>query len=244
LGNPLKVKRKLYKIKSKIAKKLKVLIGDILKRNRGYNKRVFTEIYEKDLFNARINNENNVSRSGSGSDLEQTREIIAQLPALLKEYDIKSILDVPCGDFYWMRYIDLTGIDYTGGDIVSQIVLQNNKTYGAQNIRFKEIDVVNDQLPKVDLVICRDLLVHLKNDQVNAALANIRKSGSKYLLTTSFKNTTENIENQIIGFWRPINLELPPFNMTGPIDQIFENCTEADGKYNDKHLLLYKLNDA
>lgn len=217
-------------------------VNNILKKNRTYNKYVFTKIYEKDLFNSRSGNENAVSKSGSGSDLEQTREIIRLLPQLLQRYEIRSILDVPCGDFYWMQHVDLSGINYLGADIVSKIIAKNNGAYASDNIRFRELDVVNEALPKVDLVICRDLLVHLKNHQIKAALANIKKSGSKYLLTTSFKNTTHNADNDNIGFWRPINITLEPFNMTAPIDEIFENCTEANGRYNDKYLLLFRIN--
>jgi 2-polyprenyl-3-methyl-5-hydroxy-6-metoxy-1,4-benzoquinol methylase len=234
--------QQLYKIKNTIKKKLRHFVNSLLMGNRKFNKHVFTDIYDKDLFNSRSGNDNNVSKSGSGSDLEQTKEIIAKLPSLLKKYDIKSILDVPCGDFYWIRHIDLSGIDYTGADIVTKIIENNNKAYASENIRFQEIDVVNDAVPKVDLVICRDLLVHLKNDQIRKAIKNIRKSGAKYLLTTSFKNTTVNADNNTIGFWRPINLFLPPFSLTDPVDEIFENCTEANGKYNDKYLLLYQIN--
>ena len=236
------MRRKLYKIKTSIKKKLRLLKNNLLKGSRKFNQQVFTEIYEKDLFNSRSQNDNSVSKSGSGSDLEQTREIIRQLPRLLEKYNIKSILDAPCGDFYWMRHVDLSNIDYTGGDIVSGLVARNNSQFASENMRFQELDVVNDQLPKVDLIICRDLLVHLKNDQIRRALKNMRQSGSKFLLTTSFKNTKTNVDNGTIGYWRTINLTLPPFNMTDPIDEIYEDCTEGEGKYNDKYLLLYQLN--
>lgn len=37
---------------------------------------------------------------------------------MLKKYSIKSILDIPCGDFSWMKKIELDGIEYIGADIV------------------------------------------------------------------------------------------------------------------------------
>lgn len=231
----------LYKIKQKIKKEAQLIINNLLRKNKAYNKYVFTKIYKGDLFNSRSGNENPVSKSGSGSDLEQTREIINMLPNIFQKYEIKSVLDVPCGDFYWMQYVDLKGIQYTGGDIVSEIIDQNNQKYANETIQFREIDIINEDLPQVDLILCRDLLVHLKNSQITDALKNIKRSGSKYLLTTSFKNTTQNIDNGNIGFWRPINIELPPFNLSHPIDEIFENCTEANGRYNDKYLLLFKI---
>jgi 2-polyprenyl-3-methyl-5-hydroxy-6-metoxy-1,4-benzoquinol methylase len=233
----------MKKLKLLVKKKLRLFLNNLFKNNHTFNKHVFTKIYKNDLFNARSGNENNVSKSGSGSDIEQTQEIIKQLPILLKKYNIKSILDVPCGDFYWMSHVDLRDIHYVGADIVSEVVAANTKKFATNTITFKEVDVINDKLPKVDMIICRDLLVHLKNQQITEALKNIKKSGSKYLLTTSFKNTAQNIDNGTIGFWRTINLGLSPFNMGDPIDEIFENCTEGNGKYNDKYLLLYQINE-
>lgn len=233
----------MKKLKSSSKKWLKLVLNNMFKYNRAYNQRVFTKIYDNDLFNLRSGNDNNVSKSGSGSDWEQTKEIIKHLPILLDKYQIKSVLDVPCGDYYWMQKVNLEAIKYIGGDIVVGVIETNNLKFSSDSISFREIDIINDALPKVDLILCRDLLVHLKNQQITAALKNIKKSGAKYLLTTSFKNTTNNQDNGIIGFWRTINLELPPFLMTNPIDEIFENCTEGDGKYNDKYLMLYQIND-
>jgi len=232
----------MRKLKSSVKKRLRLLLNHLFKKSRWYNQRVFTKIYQQDLFNTRSSNDYNVSKSGSGSDLEQTKELIEKLPVLFQKYKIQSILDLPCGDFFWMQKVDLTGIQYTGGDIVADVVKSNNTKYASDSISFREIDIINDDLRKVDLILCRDLLVHLKNQQIIAALKNIKSSGSKYLLTTSFKNTTHNQDNGVIGFWRTINLELEPFNWKDPIDEIFENCTEGNGKYNDKYLLLYQIN--
>ncbi|WP_333875326.1 class I SAM-dependent methyltransferase [Flavobacterium sp.] len=232
----------MRKLKSSVKKRLRLLLNRLFTKSRWYNQRVFTKIYRHDLFNTRSSNDHNVSKSGSGSDLEQTKALIEQLPVLFQKYKIQSLLDLPCGDFFWMQKVDLTGIQYTGGDIVADVIKKNNAAFASEHIAFREIDIINDDLPKVDLILCRDLLVHLKNQQIIAALKNIKKSGSKYLLTTSFKNTTHNQDNGVIGFWRTINLELEPFNWKHPIDEIFENCTEGNGKYNDKYLLLYQIN--
>ncbi|MDI9257678.1 class I SAM-dependent methyltransferase [Flavobacterium sedimenticola] len=232
----------MRKLKSSVKKRLRLLLNRLFTKSRWYNQRVFTKIYRHDLFNTRSSNDHNVSKSGSGSDLEQTKALIEQLPVLFQKYKIQSLLDLPCGDFFWMQKVDLTGIQYIGGDIVADVIKKNNAAFASEHIAFREIDIINDDLPKVDLILCRDLLVHLKNQQIIAALKNIKKSGSKYLLTTSFKNTTHNQDNGVIGFWRTINLELEPFNWKYPIDEIFENCTEGNGKYNDKYLLLYQIN--
>ncbi len=43
---------------------------------------------------------NKHSRSGGGSDLTQTAEVRKQLPSLLSEFDVRTMLDIPCGDWH------------------------------------------------------------------------------------------------------------------------------------------------
>lgn len=182
------------------------------------------------------------SLSGSGSDLEQTRAIRARLPELLRKYGITSMLDAPCGDWYWMRHVDLSGIQYTGADIVPELVAMNREKFGDPSRTFIALDIVKDEIPAVDLVFCRDCLVHLKLKDARQALRNIANSGSKYLLTTTFTSRTANEELGLI-FFRPLNLQKPPFNLPEPIEIISEECTENDGAFSDKSLALWKIAD-
>ena len=48
------------------------------------------------------------SLSGEGSTLDQTAAIRGALPQLIREFRIQSMLDIPCGDFNWMKMLDLT----------------------------------------------------------------------------------------------------------------------------------------
>jgi len=79
-------------------------------------------------------------------------------------------------------------------------------------------------------------------DQAIKAIKNFKKSGSKYLLTTTFTGRSENVDlgNEI---WRTLNLELPPFNLPKPKRIINEKCTEFDGIFKDKSLGLWALDD-
>ena len=195
---------------------------------------VFDEIYKKNKWG------DPDSASGKGSNLLQTATLRAELPVLLKRYDIQSILDLPCGDFFWMREIDLTGIQYIGADIVESLTSDNQNKYGSDERQFKTLDLIEDPLPKVDLVFVRDCLVHLSEDKVFAALNNIKASGSTYLLTTDFPMTSENI-NIVTGQWRRINLLIKPFMLPEPADQIVENCTEDSGGFSDKRMALWRI---
>jgi hypothetical protein len=56
--------------------------------------------------------------SGAGSDLDATRAISNALPGVLDSLSVLSMLDIPCGDFLWMRHLDLASVTYTGADII------------------------------------------------------------------------------------------------------------------------------
>lgn len=167
------------------------------------------------------------SVSGNGSTLENTIELRTALPDIIRKHVITSIVDVPCGDWNWMSKVDLKGIKYTGCDIVPELVADNIRKYGQRNIAFQILDITTTIPPKADLVICRDLLFHLSEKDVHAALANIWASGCKYLLSTTFPDAV-NTDIQYGGGipWRRINLCIPPYNMS-PISSIQENSSPA-----------------
>lgn len=179
------------------------------------------------------------SVSGEGSELKATEKLRQDLKNLLSEYNIKSIFDGPCGDFNWMKEVDLNEIRYIGGDIVSDIIESNNLKYEHE---FITIDVTKDNIPEVDLIINRDCLVHFSYDNIFKFISNVKKSGSKYLLTTTFTNKSGNYDIQN-GDWRPINLFLPPFNLNKYVSIINEDCREDYPLYKDKSMVLYKIDE-
>jgi SAM-dependent methyltransferase len=184
--------------------------------------------------------EGSVSRSGAGSDLVQTTRIRAALPTLLEELGIRSMLDLACGDFYWMRQVNPGTVKYIGADIVEELIAANEQTFGGAMRQFVVKDITKSQLPKVDLIMCRDCLVHLSFNDVEKALQNINRSGAAYLLTTTFVDRETNSPIRT-GEWRPLNLERPPFSLPSPLRVINEGCTEGDGRYADKSLGLWRL---
>jgi hypothetical protein len=196
---------------------------------------IFRDIYRSNYWG------NEDSRSGAGSDLAQTAEVRLHLPRLINELGIRRMLDIPCGDWHWMREVHLD-VDYIGADIVPEIVERNQQLYGGEGRRFVVLDVVSDDLPCVDLVFARDLLVHLSFDDVRAALRNLVGSGSTYLLTTTFTGRASNPDIRT-GHWRPLNLVKPPFGFPEPLQLINEKCTEGDGSWGDKSLGLWRLSD-
>jgi SAM-dependent methyltransferase len=197
---------------------------------------IFTQIFEDNKWHGTD------SISGTGSDCVQTRIIIDELPKLFKELGIKSLLDIPCGDFHWMQKVDLGGIKYLGADIVKELINENRRRTSKENIDFIHLNLTLDPLPEVDLVLCRDCLVHLSYEHIFLALRNLSQSKSKYLLTTTFPDRSGNCDIPT-GDWRPINLEKAPFNLKRPLRIINEGCTEFDGAFKDKSLGLWRIDD-
>lgn len=216
-------------------------------RNRIYNDlahRRFRNLPLKDVF-SKIYTENHwkskKSISGTGSDLEQTREVRTILEQIVAEYSITSILDIPCGDFNWIRLVKFPiGLQYFGADIVDELVEANIKKHEMPGRVFQYADITSSRLPNVDLVFCRDCLVHLSYEAIGQAIANLKRSGSKYLLTTTFPNYTN--RDIVSGNWRPINLAAKPFTFPQPIHIFNEQCTE-DERYADKSLALWRIQE-
>ncbi|MDR3128872.1 MAG: class I SAM-dependent methyltransferase, partial [Tannerellaceae bacterium] len=97
----------------------------------------------------------------------------------------------------------------------------------------------SDTLPKVDLIFCKDCLQHLSYKNVQAALDNFKKSGSKYLLVTSYPKTLKNYDIYD-GDYHPLNLFRKPFHMTRPLLKIREK-SKVPGVEKDKTMYLFPL---
>jgi len=158
---------------------------------------------------------------GAGSMLEHTVSIRAWLPTLSRHLGIKSILDAPCGDFNWMAHTDLSGIDYIGVDFDPEHLARASETKSAgvsfapKSKRLLELDIVNDRLPRADLMLCREFLQHLPNDRVHKVLENFRDSGCEWFVATSHGNLF-NTDIAAAGMFRPLNLKEIPFSLPVP----------------------------
>lgn len=199
-------------------------------------KEVFTFIYETNHW------QGDGSVSGAGSEKSQTAVIAQALPKLMAEFNIKSLLDLPCGDFNWMHQADLPVEKYIGADIVEPLIRQNQNTYGNSSRQFFVLDLTKDTLPEADLIFCRDCLVHLSFHDIGKAFANLRSSSIRYILTTTFTGRHENKDIHT-GDWRTLNLQAAPFHLPAPLALVNEQCSEGNGAYADKSMALWLVKD-
>jgi SAM-dependent methyltransferase len=193
---------------------------------------VFTAIYHANAWG------DGESRSGPGSTVVRTEPIRQVLREIVTRWNVQSLLDVPCGDFNWMKELSLP-CRYIGIDIVEELILENRRLFAGPSREFHVGDLTRGPLPSVDLILCRDGLVHLSNAEILRALAVIKQSGSRLLLATSFDRQAN--EDILTGGWSPLALRAPPFSFPQPLELLSDGCPLAD--YADKALGLWAIAD-
>lgn len=199
-------------------------------------KRKFSNIYKAGGFSG-----DRYPLSGIGSSIEETQTIRRELPKIIEKLNAHTLLDAPCGDFFWMERVQLDGVKYFGADIVPMIIKRNSDQYANENRSFFVADIVQDDLPLVDVILSRDCFIHLSNKDTVKAIKNFKRSGSRYLLTNTYINLFKN-KNLVSGRgWRPINLNLSPFGLPEPLKLINENLFEYDGMQLEKCIGLWDL---
>lgn len=195
------------------------------------NTEIFSNIYTNKLWGGAENSEKFMSGPGSHDE----NIIIPYINLLLQIVvfnDIRSITDVGCGDFWIMRHViahlEKIGhkINYSGIDVVEDLVNYNNERFGTENIKFYCLDASekDKRLPKGDMIIIRQVLQHLNNVDVERILTKADKF--KFALITEHiyegEGVIPNLDNNRngdirLGFKSGIYLEKPPFNYSNVV---------------------------
>lgn len=150
------------------------------------------------------------------------------------------ILDLPCGDLQYMSHFlkTRTDIDYTGADIVPELIAKHRENYeGQSNIHFKHMDIVKDKLnDSYDIIICRMMLQHLVHNDVLKALYHFSSSNSTYLAASTFSDNKVNQEVILADTrFRHLNLETAPVNLSPPV------CTYKEPIHTEHYMAIWKL---
>jgi len=159
---------------------------------------------------------NNESVSGPGSTLRATYALRQFLPGIFQQYQVVDFLDAPCGDFNWMKAVDLSAVNYHGLDIVEEIIAHDRETHGSDKVRFDVADICKDPLPKADMMMCRECLFHLRYVDILEFFRNFARSEIPLLLTTS-DGVKQNADIPEPGGFRMINLRRAPFFLPEPL---------------------------
>ncbi len=182
--------------------------------------------------------------SGEGSTIKNTRNLRKSLVELIKLLNVKTIIDAPCGDMNWISRVDFKDINYFGYDIVSELIQKNREKFSNfPNYTIERKDVLVEKLPKADLILCRDLIIHFPLKEIYKLINNFILSGSKYLLISQYTiidNKTRVNREIEFGHFSFRNLTKPPFNFEKPLLLIPED--DCDRRC-EKNLALYKLDE-
>ena len=168
-------------------------------------KSVFSRIYSRDIWRGIE------TRSGAGSTMVATQTLREALPQLVHGLGITSLLDAGCGDAHWIP--DLEGVEYIGVDLVGAAIRRATAKHPDRTFLLR--DIVSDPLPRVDAILCRDVLQHLERVDVLSALENFTDSGADWLLATTFSDG-DNDSKGATGGYQEWNLCEEPFGLGAP----------------------------
>ena len=135
---------------------------------------IFNEIYKNSFWG---------NGSGHGSDLNYCKPYINYLHKFFKDFKVKTIVDLGCGDWQFSKEINFEGIQYYGIDIAENVIENNKKLYSAENIQFKLLENYKD-IPKSDLLICKDIMQHLSIDENQKIIKELFPK-FKYIISTN-----------------------------------------------------------
>ncbi len=133
----------------------------------------FERIYELRLWGQSAEGE---PLSGAGSTSEFTVGYRAFLEEFLERHEILSVVDAGSGDWEFSKLIDWGSATCLGIDISRGMIDRTQRLYGSDRVRF-ELGDLRRTLPAADLLICKDVLQHLSNDEVHAFLRENLRSG-------------------------------------------------------------------
>jgi SAM-dependent methyltransferase len=111
--------------------------------------------------------------SGPGSRAHSAWLKRRLLQSVIADHGIRSILDIGCGDMFWLGEMSMDDIAYTGVDISDVIVAKNREKF--PRFEFVQHDVATSPLGRTaDLVVCLDVLIHqLRPESFRAMLSNV-----------------------------------------------------------------------
>jgi len=209
------------------------------RKSRDMGADFFVKVYKKNLFQGKE------SISGPGSSLHNTVHLRTELQAFLKQMEISVVVDAPCGDFHWFSLVNLGDANYIGVDVVPELIRRNTDKHTDRAHSFVCMDLTNEIPPHGELLICRDLLVHLSYRLGLIILKNLLLSEPKYLALTNFPgaNNIDVPEDEGLLQWRPIDLEEAPYNLPSPIARINERYEGESGVFSNKEVAIWKLED-
>lgn len=207
-------------------------------------KAVMKQIYEKNLWGG-IPGE---FYSGYGSHASEiVAPYIQAVTQFLSSFNPPlTVCDLGCGDFNIAKQLVPYVENYTGVDIVEELIIRNQNTFDQEKISFQCLDIAKDELPEADCAILRQVLQHLSNQEIQAVVERLTRY--KYIILTEHLPVGEFVPNLDIISGQGIRLKKKsgvnileaPFNLKVEMVQEFISISLNNGKEVIK-TILFKL---
>ena len=186
---------------------------------------IFDKIYENSYWG---------NGSGGGSSPEATEPYKIFLEGFIRQHDIKSIVDLGCGDWQFSQFLDFCSATYFGIDASKNVIANNQRSFSRPGVSFANLPESYSKLPSADLLVCKDVLMHLDTKKVQDILSIL--PSFKYALITNdipcvsafreilhrMRRPFSPVNNQEIktGDYRTLDPTQQPFNLK--LKKVFE----------------------
>jgi SAM-dependent methyltransferase len=193
----------------------------------------FNEIYDKNLWGG----EAGEFYSGEGSTEVYSTVYAENIQRFIEENEIETVVDLGCGDFRVGSQIASPEINYIGVDIVPALIENHRKKFANERVSFQCLNIVEDELPKGDLCLIRQVLQHLSNDEICKILQNCRDF-KHLLITESYPSAARKLVPNIdiphgpdmrLHFDSAVCLDQPPFSVKNV--QLFLDVEAEEGNH-------------
>jgi hypothetical protein len=166
------------------------------------SERVFTEIYGKNVWG---DGSSNSPRSGDGSKPENAKPYVHFVQSIVKSYGINSVLDLGHGDWVMWQDYKFEDVVYIGIDVALGLSEEIGHRFANENRRFFHNSVFDSGLPKVDLVISKEVFQHLSNQDVIEKLKEINEF--KFLILSNAYYSSKLIFERV-KYWIQLRVRL------------------------------------
>lgn len=150
------------------------------KRKPWPTKKVMEQIYDQNLWGGN----NNEFYSGSGSHNPNiVKPYLEVIISFLNSFQYPiTVLDLGCGDFNVARQLLTFSKKYIAVDIAENLVNFNKEKFKQDNLEFYCLDISKARLPNADVVILRQVLQHISNEEIQSVLNKLKEY--KYVILT------------------------------------------------------------
>jgi hypothetical protein len=186
------------------------------------NAEVFEKIYEEKRWGHSNTNDRKYSSGDGTRDREIVEEYVDAVTFFLsKNPEIKSGLDLGCGDFsVGVEFCDLFQ-DYCAMDVAKNVIRENKDFYKSKNVKFSTLDLSSGKIPRADVIFVRQVLQHLSNTEIKKFVKNIEGKFQHLIVTESLSKSLFFRPNKDINTGPGIRihkksgvmLEKEPFNL-------------------------------